>query len=45
MNDTGLKTALARVKLTVSAVLLVVLFSRADLRTMVTQFRQMNLAG
>jgi uncharacterized membrane protein YbhN (UPF0104 family) len=40
----GLKTALAVVKVTVSAGLLAVLFNRADLRTMLTQFRQMNLA-
>ena len=44
MKRPGLKTALAVVKLTVSAGLLAVLFNRADLRTMLTQFRQMNLA-
>jgi uncharacterized protein (TIRG00374 family) len=44
MKRPGLKTALAVVKLTVSASLLAVLFNRADLRTMLTQFRQMNLA-
>jgi uncharacterized protein (TIRG00374 family) len=43
MKRPGLKTALAVLKLTVSAGLLAVLFTRADLRTMLTQFRQMNL--
>src|SRR5687768_2798408 len=43
MKRPGLKTALAVLKLTVSAGLLAVLFNRADLRTMLGQFRQMNL--
>ncbi len=43
MNRPGLKTALAVLKLTVSAGLLAVLFNRADMRTMLNQFRQMNL--
>jgi len=42
MTRPGLKAALA-LKLTVSTVLLWVLFSRADLRTTLTHFRQMNM--
>lgn len=44
MNKPGLKTALAVLKLTVSVTLLFVLFSRADMPSMLQQFRQMNLA-
>jgi glycosyltransferase 2 family protein len=43
MKRPGLKAVLAVLKLTVSSALLLVLFSRADLGTMLTQFRQMNL--
>ena len=43
MNKTGVKAVLIAVKLAVSAVLLWVLFSRADLSAMATQFRQMHI--
>jgi uncharacterized membrane protein YbhN (UPF0104 family) len=42
MNKAGLKAALA-LKFTVSTVLLWVLFSRADMRTTLTHFRQMDV--
>jgi uncharacterized protein (TIRG00374 family) len=44
MNRPGLKTVLAVVKITVSTALLAVLLSRADMRSMLQQFRQMDLA-
>jgi glycosyltransferase 2 family protein len=44
MNRPGLKTALAVLKLMVSAGLLTLLFSRTDTRSVFAQFRQMNLA-
>jgi glycosyltransferase 2 family protein len=44
MNRTGVKAALIAIKLAVSGALLWVLFSRADLSAMATQFRHMNLA-
>jgi uncharacterized protein (TIRG00374 family) len=44
MNIRSLKAALAVVKIAVSAALLTILFSRADLTSMLQQFRQMNLA-
>jgi glycosyltransferase 2 family protein len=42
MNKTGVKTVLIAVKVAVSAALLWMLFSRADVSAMGTQFRQMN---
>jgi uncharacterized membrane protein YbhN (UPF0104 family) len=44
MTRPGLKAVLAVLKLAVSTALLVVLFRRADVGTMLAQFRQMNLA-
>jgi glycosyltransferase 2 family protein len=43
MTRSGLKAGLAVLKLTVSTVLLYVVFSRADMGAMLAQFRQMNL--
>ena len=44
MTKPGLKTVLIAVKVAVSAALLWMLFSRADVSAMGTQFRQMNFA-
>jgi uncharacterized membrane protein YbhN (UPF0104 family) len=43
MNKTGVKAALIAVKVAVSAALLWMLFSRADVSAMAEQFRQMNI--